>query len=245
MDEYKILPGKPLQEGIVVTVRGVYFSIFSRNATEVFLELFEKPEDDKPFQTIEFDPKKNRTGDTWHVFVQGLQPGALYLYRVGGPFEPEKGHRFDSKQYLFDPRAKAFSAGSVFKYMRPGKILTIGKAPKCVVVDDEDYDWENDKPLEIPLQKSIIYELHVKGFTASPSSKVEHPGTYLGLTEKIPYLQELGITAVELLPVFQFDEYENSNTNPRTGARIIGDIQQSVFLRRKLPMRLTKRRAAW
>lgn len=220
MSAYKILSGKPLAEGTVVTVRGVYFSVFSRNATKVYLELFDNQEDDQPSQTIEFDPKTNRTGDTWHVFVQDLKPGALYLYRVDGPFKPESGFRFDSKQYLFDPKAKGFTHGSVFKYLKPGKILTLGKAPKCIVIDDEDFDWEDDKPLEIPLQKSIIYELHLKGFTASPTSNVEHPGTYLGLTEKIPYLQSLGITAVELLPIFEFDEYENSNTNPRTGARL-------------------------
>ena len=100
MDAYKILPGKPLDYGTVITVRGVYFSIFSRHATRIFLELFERQEDDAPFQTVELDPKTNRTGDTWHVFVQGLKPGALYLYRADGPFDPKSGFRFDAKQYL-------------------------------------------------------------------------------------------------------------------------------------------------
>ena len=220
MDSLRILPGKPLSEGTTVTSRGVNFSVFSRNATKIFLEFFESEDSEIPFQTIELDGEKNRTGDIWHVFVQGLEPGALYLYRADGPFNPPHGHRFDASQYLFDPKAKAFSRGSVFKYLQPGKIRTMGKFPKNVVVDDEDFDWGDDKPLAIPLHKSIIYETHLKGFTASPSSNVEHPGTYLGLTEKIPYLQELGITAVELLPVFEFDEYENGNSNPMTGARL-------------------------
>ncbi len=220
MDSIRILPGKPLDNGTQITARGVYFSVFSRHATKVFLELFETEESDRPYKTIELDPNINRTGDLWHVYVEGLRPGALYLYRADGPFEPKNGHRFDKNQYLFDPKAKAFSRGSVFKSLTPEKTKNLSKYPKCVVVDDEEYDWGDDKPLEISLQKSIIYEMHLKGFTASPTSEVEHPGTYLGATEKIPYLQSLGITAVELLPIFEFDEYENSNVNPMTGSRL-------------------------
>ncbi|WP_191013390.1 glycogen debranching protein GlgX [Treponema zioleckii] len=220
MDSIRILPGKPLDNGTQITARGVYFSVFSRHATKVYLELFETEESGQPYKTIELDPNINRTGDLWHVYVEGLKPGALYLYRADGPFDPKKGHRFDKKQYLFDPKAKAFSKGSVFKYLTAEKTQNLAKYPKCVVVDDEEYDWGDDKPLEISLQKSIIYEMHLKGFTASPTSGVEHPGTYLGATEKIPYLQSLGITAVELLPIFEFDEYENSNVNPMTGSRL-------------------------
>ena len=216
MDTIRILPGKPLDTGTLVTSSGVYFSIFTRNATKVFLELFQNQEDAKPFRTIELDPDTNRTGDIWHVYVQGLKAGALYLYRADGPFKPEKGLRFDKTQYLFDPKAKAFTSGSVFKFMQPGTKRAAGIFPKNVVIDDESYDWEDDKPLAIPLQKSVIYEMHLKGFTASPTSGVEHPGTYLGAVEKIPYLQSLGITAVELLPINEFDEYENTNVNPMT-----------------------------
>jgi len=219
MDLLKVTIGKPLAEGTSVTSKGVNFSVFSRNATKVFLELFEKEDSSEPYQTIELNPEINKTGDIWHVFVQGLKPGALYLYRVDGPFNPSHGHRFDKDNYLFDPKAKGFTNGSVFKYMQNGK-TPLDKYPKNIVIDDNDFDWEDDKPLAIPLNKSIIYETHLKGFTASPSSKVEHPGTYLGFTEKIPYLQELGITAVELLPIFQFDQYENSNINPMTGVRM-------------------------
>lgn len=220
MDSLRISAGKPLDEGTFVNSKGVNFSVFSRNATRVFLELFEREDSSEPFQTIELDPEKNRTGDIWHVFVHDLKPGALYLYRVDGPFNPSHGHRFDSTQYLFDPKAKAFTNESVFRHIGPGKVRSAGVFPKNVVVDDSDFDWDDDKPLNTPLNKSIIYEAHLKGFTASPSSNVEHPGTYLGLVEKIPYLQELGITAVELLPIMEFDEYENGNTNPMTGARL-------------------------
>ena len=206
--------------GTFVTPKGVYFTVFSRNAKKIYLELYASAEDAKPYHTVELSPDKNRTGDLWHVFVEGLKVGDLYLYRVDGPFTPSRGHRFDKTQSIFDPRAKAFSEGSVFKYMLPGKDKYMERMPKCVIVDDEDYDWEDDKPLSIPLEKSIIYEMHLKGFTASPSSGVEHPGTYRGLIEKIPYLQSLGISAVELLPIMEFDEYENTNINPRTGARM-------------------------
>ncbi|WP_294427396.1 glycogen debranching protein GlgX [uncultured Treponema sp.] len=220
MDSIRTKAGRPMRMGTSVTPKGVYFTVFSRNAKKIYLELYASAEDATPYYTIELTPDKNRTGDMWHVFVEGLKAGDLYLYRVEGPFTPSRGHRFDKTQSLFDPRAKAFSEGSVFKYMLPGKDKYMERMPKCVIVDDEDYDWEDDKPLSIPLEKTIIYEMHVKGFTASPSSGVEHPGTYRGLIEKIPYLQSLGISAVELLPIMEFDEYENTNINPRTGARM-------------------------
>ena len=220
MDSIRVSAGKAVRLGTKVTADGVYFTVFSRNAKKVFLDLYASPEDAVPYHTIELNPETNKTGDQWHVFVEGLKPGDLYLYRVDGPFAPSKGHRFDKTQPLFDPRAKAFSEGTVFKYMTHSEDKLMDRFPKCVIVDDEDYDWEDDKPLEIPLEKSIIYEMHVKGFTASPTSGVEHPGTYRGVIEKIPYLQSLGISAVELLPVMEFDEYENSNINPRTGTRL-------------------------
>lgn len=220
MDSIHISAGKPVDFGTLVTEKGVYFSVYSRNATVVYLELFEFPYSEKPYQTIELNSKQNRTGDVWHVFVEGLKPGALYLYRADGPNNPAKGFRFDKNQYLFDPFAKAFTDGSVFKYLKPGREWDMAKSPKCVVVDEDDFDWEDDRPLVIPLERSIIYEMHVKGFTASPTSGVKHPGTYEGVIEKIPYLQSLGVSAVELLPVMEFDRYENQNENPKTGAKL-------------------------
>ncbi len=218
MDLIHTSAGRPLETGTMVTAKGVYFSVYSRNATAIFLELFSTPDAEKPAHTIELTSEKNRTGDMWHVFVEGLKPGALYLYRADGPNDISKGFRFNKNQYLFDPFAKAFTDGSVFRYLKPGRQWDLSKAPKCVVVDDDDYDWGDDHPLRIPLERSIIYEMHVKGFTASPTSNVCEPGTYKGVTEKIPYLQSLGISAVELLPIMEFDEYENMNINPRTGS---------------------------
>ncbi len=220
MNSFKFSLGFPVEAAYQIMPDGVNFSTFSRNATKVFLELFEKSDSAAPFQTIELNPKENRSGDIWHVFVKGLKPGALYLYRFDGPFDLSKGHRFDPTKYVFDPKAFAFTDGSVFKNMKFGQPCPLEKMPKCVVVDPDDYDWEGDKPLKTPLNKSIIYELHVKGFTESPTAKIRWPGTYKGLTEKIPYLQSLGITAVELLPINEFDEWEVTNTNPKTGGRL-------------------------
>lgn len=221
MDRLKILPGSPWDMGAIYTGTGVNFCVFSRNATAVYLELFKNPDDSAPFRTIEFNPQTNRTGDLWHVFILGLKPGALYLYRVDGPFDPQNGHRFNKKIFLYDPKAAALTDGSLFKNLNSQKVCPTAKMPKCVVVDNNSYDWEGDRPLSIPLNESVIYEMHLKGFTASPSSGVKFPGTYRGAIEKIPYLKKLGITAVELLPVQEFDPYENMNTNPKTGKRLV------------------------
>lgn len=209
------------------------FAVFSRNGTRVILNIYAGEDDSEPCQIIELDPETNRTGDIWHVFVEGAGEGTLYLYQVDGPFEPTEGHRFNVKQLLFDPYAKAVTKESVFRNLPPTyktpvdktdvelqKNHMLAKFPKCVVIDDNSFDWEGDKPINRPLSESIIYETHVKGFTMDGSSGVKNPGTYAGFTEKIPYLKDLGITAVELLPIYNFDEYENNNVNPRTGERM-------------------------
>lgn len=220
MDFMRILPGEPLNAGAVYVDGGVNFSVFSHNATAVFLELFKKADDSKPYKTIKFDSILNKTGDIWHVFIAGLKPGALYLYRVDGPFDPMKGQRFNKEIFLLDPAAKALTKGSIFKNLQNKKCPT-DKMPKCVVIDEFSYEWNGDKPLNIPLNKTIIYEAHLKGFTASSTCTSKFKGTYRGLIEKIPYLKELGITAIELLPVQEFDEYENQNINPKTGKRLV------------------------
>ncbi len=229
----KTLPGKTYPLGADVCNGGVNFAIFSRHATKCVLNFFEKEEDKNPSVSIELDPKKNRTGDIWHIFVQGLKAGALYLYQFDGPFEPTLGQRYNFHQFLLDPRAKAVTQTSIFHNLPPNYRTPIDKLdmnhfesnkfekfPKCVVIDDNEFDWEGDKPINRPLADSIIYEVHTKGFTAGKNSGVKNPGTYDGFTEKIPYLKSLGITAVELLPIYDFDEYENTNINPRTGERL-------------------------
>lgn len=220
MDTIQISAGKPMEPGSTVTADGVNFCIFSRNATAVFLELFDSATAAQPYVTIPLDARVNRTGDLWHVLVKGLGAGALYLYRADGPNDASNGHRFNKRQYLFDPCARAFTDGSVFKNLTTMLACPLEYMPKCVVVDSASYDWEGDAPLRTPLAHSIIYEMHVKGFTASATSGVAHPGTYAGLMEKIPYLKALGVTAVELLPIHAFDENENMHTNPRTGKRL-------------------------
>ncbi len=233
MKTLTLLQGKPMSHGAIVTPNGVNFTIFSRNATRVVLAVFENADSGEPYATLEFDPRKNRTGNVWHALVPELRPGDFYLYRIDGPFDPSKGLRFDFSRYLLDPYARAFSEGSVFNFfansptrdidtmfIKDRKIPDVSLFPKCVVVDDDDFDWEGDVPINRPLTKSIIYETHLKGFTASASSGVANPGTYKGFIEKIPYLKKLGITAVEFLPIFEFDENETGNVNPKNGERL-------------------------
>lgn len=232
MSTHEILPGNPLNLGAYPDGDGVNFAVYSKNAERVVLDLFDSPEDKQPSESIELNPEINRTGDVWHIFVKGLKAGSLYLYRVDGPYNPPQGHRFNFNKYLFDPYCKGFTPGSVFRSynlqrerglagIENGKLSDLSDFPKCVVVDDSDFDWQGDKPLNIPADKTIIYETHLKGFTASGTSGVKNPGTYSGFVEKIPYLKQLGITSVELLPVFEFDENENGNCDPKTGNRLV------------------------
>lgn len=233
MPDIKTQNGLPLGLGAVLTPDGVNFSIYSRDATKVSLVLFDSEIDEKPSCIIDLDSTKNKTGDIWHIFLEGIGEGTLYLYKVDGPYLPPQGLRFNPHKYLFDPYAKAFTNGSVFRSYNAlkkqgfvdnpgGEIQNLCDFPKCVVIND-DFDWEGDKPLNLPLEKTIIYETHLKGFTASQNSGVnkDFAGTYKGFIEKIPYLQELGITAVELLPIFEFDENEVGNLNPRTGKTLV------------------------
>lgn len=234
MTELNVQNGSPLGFGAVITPKGVNFSIYSRDATRVQLILFDSEFDDKPASVIELNPALNKTGDVWHILVCGLGAGALYLYKMDGPYDPPRGLRFNFHKYLFDPYAKAFTNGSVFRAYnnlhktgfsanKGGEILDLSDFPKCVVVDDDDFDWEGDRPLNRPLGETVIYETHLKGFTASETSGVhkEIAGTYKGFAQKIDYLKNLGITAVEFLPVFEFDENENGNSNPRTGGQLV------------------------
>jgi len=187
---------------------GVNFSIFSRDATQVELLLFDREDDVRPARVIHLDPVAHRTYHYWHVFVPGLKPGQIYAYRVGGPFDPTNGLRFNSQKILLDPYGKGVTVPT--GYSRDDAASPHDNTPtamKSLVIDSSLYDWEDDKPLRRPSSRTIVYEMHVRGFTRHPSSGVapEKRGTYAGLIEKIPYLQQLAITAVELLPVFQFD----------------------------------------
>ena len=203
--------GNSFPLGATVSQGGVNFSVFSKNADSVELLLFENSGDIAPSRTVLLDPGKNRTYHYWHVFVPDIGPGQIYAYRVHGPSEPERGMRFDSSKVLLDPYGRAVVVPETYDRIaasRPGD--NCGTAMKSVVTDPRSYDWEGDLPLKQPFTRTIIYEMHVRGFTANPNSGLpaEKRGTYAGLIEKIPYLQDLGITAVELLPVYHFDEQD-------------------------------------
>ena len=203
-----IAPGKSFPLGATVSPEGVNFCVFSKNCTLMELLLFNHADDTKPTTIIPFDSWRNRTYHYWHVFVPGIRPGQIYGYRAHGPFEPERGLRFDPEKILLDPYGRAVAMPTQYSRIaasKPGD--NCATAMKSVVVDVDVYDWEGDVPLKIPAIRTIVYEMHVRGFTRHSSSGVEEKnrGTYAGLIEKIPYLQELGITAVELLPVFHFD----------------------------------------
>jgi isoamylase len=224
-----VRPGSPLPLGTQEWGRGVNFSIFSRYASRVRLELFDHPEDAAPARVIDLDSARNRTGDVWHVWVKGIGPGQIYAYRVDGPYKPAEGHRFNFNRLLLDPFATAisrlppwdFASACGYDPSAPEQDLSFSKLdnsksmPKCVFVN-EPFDWAGDQPPRHPWSKTVIYEAHVRGFTIHPKSGVDHPGTYRGLMEKIPYLKALGVTAVELMPVQEFNETSVTRSNPQT-----------------------------
>ncbi len=198
--------------GATADADGTNFAIYSRNATNVFLLLFDDPRGE-PTDVIELEA---RTRFVFHAHVAGVRPGQLYGYRVRGPFDPARGHRFNENKLLLDPYAKAVSGkpknvdNTLLAYdpRDPARDLSFDArpndrdVPKAIVVDDT-FDWRGDRPPQIPFNQMIVYEVHLRGFTADPSSKVSSPGTYLGFVEKIPHLVELGVNAVELLPLHE------------------------------------------
>jgi len=191
-----------------VSPGGVNFSVYSRGASGVEVLLFDREDDPRPERVLRLDPVANRTYHYWHVFAPGVKPGQLYGYRAHGPWDPANGMRFDSTKVLLDPYGLAVVVPE--GYSREAARMDgddAAMAMKSVVTDCGAYDWQGDVPLRRPSEQTIVYEMHVRGFTRHPSSDVpaEKRGTYAGVIEKIPYLQKLGITAVELLPVFQFD----------------------------------------
>jgi len=212
---------------------GVNFVLFSRHATGVRLEFYQNSDDSSPSRVIDLDSVRHRTGDVWHVWVRGISAGQLYGYRVDGPYLPEEGHRFNRHRLLLDPYARAiarienwdfiaargYDSSSELADLSFSSIDNAGTTPKCIFTHDH-FDWEMDSPPKHSASDTVIYETHVRGLTIHPSSGAKHPGTFAALTEKIPYLQDLGVTAVELMPVSEFNENESNRLNPVTGERL-------------------------
>ncbi len=218
-------PGLPDQLGATVKTladttvggSGVNFALFSYHATGVELLLFERPDAAEPSAVFRLDPEMNRTGCYWHIFVSGLKAGQLYGYRISGPFVPQDGQRFDPSKVLLDPYAHAvvddpYDRGIASQH----GVENCAHAMKSVVVDPDAYDWEGDRPLRRKFKDAAIYEMHLRGFTRHPNSGLPDAtrGTYAGLIEKIPYLQQLGVQIVELMPVFQFDRQSAPGDRP-------------------------------
>jgi glycogen operon protein len=223
MGNYIVERGSPYPFGPTVKRSGVNFAVFSKNATSVKLLLYEsgkKP----PIEEFILNPCYNKTGDVWHIFIKGLNPGIRYGYIMDMQHNPDKHiHRFDASKVLVDPYALAMSGSPKWGelYTRDGEISTPHtKNVRRSIVMESDFDWGYNQPLNIPLSETIIYEAHVRGFTQHFSSNAKFPGTFKGLTEKIPYLKDLGITAIELMPVNEFDEMETDRLNPITGERL-------------------------
>jgi isoamylase len=198
--------------GATVSRQGANFSVYSKHATGIELLLFDRADDTRPSRVIRIDPLTNRTYHYWHVFVPGVKAGQIYGYRVAGAFDLSIGMRFDERKVLLDPYGLAVAVPQ--NYSRDAarqKGDNTATAMKSVVADPSAYDWEGDTPLHRPSSRTIIYEMHVRGFTRHPSSGIadNKRGSFAGLIEKIPYLRELGVTAVELMPVFQFDPQDS------------------------------------
>jgi isoamylase len=213
---YQTQAGSPHPLGATPQPEGVNFSLFSENATGVELLLFAKYNDPQPIQSIVLDPSVNKTFHFWHVFVAGLKPGAHYAFRVSGPSDPASGQRFNPNKVLIDPYARGNTANVWNRVAACGPDNNVATSMRSVVIDPSGYDWEGDQPLNHPMEDTIIYEMHVRGFTQSPSSGVGKPGKFAGIIEKIPYLQDLGITAVELMPIFDFDQTDVKLFNGQT-----------------------------
>ncbi len=200
--------GSPHPLGASLVEDGANFSLYSRDAGRVELLFFDRVDDAHPVRVIPLDPQTHRTYHYWHAFVPGVEAGQIYCYRADGPYDPARGMRFDCEKVLLDPYGRGVMVPPHYNReaaAQPGD--NTATAMKSVLTDPAAYDWEGDTPLCHPAARTIIYEMHVRGFTRHPSSGVpeDKRGTYAGLIEKIPYLQDLGVTAVELLPVFQFD----------------------------------------
>ncbi len=196
--------------------RGVNFALFSQHATEVKLCLF-SPHSNHPFAEIHLDPELNRTGYIWHILLHDLPCHQMeYGYKIAGPADNPQ-LLFDSSRILSDPYAKGLNTGHLWGQR---EYSDRANTPRGKVIFDAHFDWQNVPQPKLPMEDVIIYEMHVRAFTEHPSSKVKSPGTFLGIVEKIPYLKNMGVNAIELMPIFEFDECSNHCINPKTHQRL-------------------------
>ena len=212
--DYKMRCGRPLPFGATLVPGGVNFSIYSSYATGCTLVLFKRHQAD-PLVEIPF-PEEFRIGNVWSMIVFDLDyENVEYGYRMDGPLSIQQGHWFNRDKVLMDPYAKIIGGRDVWG-VEPDWSDAYQHRSRLAF---DDFDWEGDRPLEVAPEDQIIYEMHVRGFTRHPSSGVKesHQGTFAGIRAKIPYLQELGVNAIELMPIFEFDEFENSRRHPETG----------------------------
>lgn len=208
--------GHVLPFGTTIVPNGINFSIYSSAATSCTLVLVKRGED-SPFAEIEF-PEEFRIGNVYSMVVFDLDYENLeYGYRMDGPFDPVVGHRFDKSKVLSDPCAKAIGGRDIWM----GNPNWDNPFPFRSKLVFEDFDWENDKPLETPIEDLVIYEMHVRSFTQHPTSDVKNKGTFAGIREKVKYFKELGINCIELMPIYEFDEWEHSKKHPDTGEMLI------------------------
>ncbi|MDR1536074.1 MAG: glycogen debranching protein GlgX [Planctomycetota bacterium] len=219
--------GSPLPLGPNLTAHGVNFAVVAGPAVGMRLELF-RADAGEALAEIDLDPRLNRTGDVWHLRVLNSDPDWVrelrYVWKAGGPRNPAAGLYYDPAQPLLDPYARAFSGVAPWgraDLARSHDGVHFLNRRRCRVVSPRSFDWDGDVPPLTPLEDTVIYELHVRGYTVHPGSGITRPGTFIGLAEKIPYLKELGVTAVELMPVFEFDENENLRRHPRTGRPLL------------------------
>jgi isoamylase len=225
--------GHPRLGGAVPHGDGINFSLFSRHATRVRLEFYSRITDAAPSRVIDLDPVRHRTGDIWHVWIRGVPPGQLYAFRVEGPYEPASGHRFNPRKLLLDPFAAAIASPDRWDF-GPARGFDISSPKSEAVpsgVDDaavmarsvvthNHFDWSAVSSPGYRACDTVIYETHVRGLTIHPSSRSQFPGTYRALIEQIPYFRDLGVTAVELMPVQEFNENELPRLNPLTGEQL-------------------------
>ena len=210
--DFLMRAGRPYPFGATIVPGGINFAVFSRHATNCTLVLYEVGASE-PLVEIPF-PNEFRIGHVFAMVVFDLDyENIAYGYRMDGPYRPHIGHHFDTDIVLLDPYARLISGREKFG--------VDGGQPFRGRVTYDDFDWLADRPLETPLEDLVIYEMHVRGFTRHESSGVKYPGSYAAIREKIPYLKELGVNAVELMPIHEFDELDNKFVNPQTGERLL------------------------